>query len=74
MENNRYSDAVVAELRACIARAGSTMSEVAYKTKMSKATLSRRLRPNSTLTIRELALIASALNIDVLSILSRVER
>jgi len=62
MEPRSYPQQVASEVRASIARAGVTATDVAKATGMSKATLSRKLRGFTPFNAEDLASIAAVVD------------
>lgn len=59
-----YRDALAAEVRAAIARAGRKQGEVASAAGLSPKTISRKLRGGGALSAEELIALADALGSD----------
>ena len=55
---------VAAEVRAVLARAGRSATWLAVETNISKASLSRKLRGETSFTVEELVAVCGALGID----------
>ena len=63
--------AVAAEVRAAIARSGRSDAEVASAAGIHRATISRRLRGETSFTVEELVALAVALDVSVADLLPK---
>jgi len=73
MDTPTFSLEVARRVNAAIERGGHTVLGVAQATGIARSTLLRRLSGSSPLSVKELALIAQAIDVDVRTFIPRDE-
>ena len=73
MTTEQRTSALLAEVRAEMARRGDNLSDLATATGISQASLSRKLRGETALLVTEALLICDALHVTLPTLLRRID-